>query len=117
MVPCRQCIISHGILTSQKMYNIQCLADLSDIPDHKLDELRGLCKIEVVPYSLTLGYSYWGAGVDFFSSDDFYLNHKERLLIMNICFLIIYNICFVLYIFLYKICTQVVLKFFCFYSL
>ncbi|KAF3450061.1 hypothetical protein FNV43_RR06140 [Rhamnella rubrinervis] len=36
-------------------------SDLSDIPDHKLDELRGLCKIEVVPYSLTLGYSYWGA--------------------------------------------------------
>lgn len=37
-------------------------ADLSDIPDQKLDELKGLCKIEVVPYSLTLGYSYWGSG-------------------------------------------------------
>ncbi|KAK9268892.1 hypothetical protein L1049_000657 [Liquidambar formosana] len=36
-------------------------SDLSDIPDQKLDELRGLCKIEVVPYSLTLGYTYWGA--------------------------------------------------------
>lgn len=37
-------------------------ADLSDIPDQKLDELKGLCEIEVVPYSLTLGYSYWGSG-------------------------------------------------------
>ena len=37
-------------------------ADLSDIPGKKLDELKELCKIEVVPYSLTLGYSYWGAG-------------------------------------------------------
>ncbi|KAJ9183392.1 hypothetical protein P3X46_007254 [Hevea brasiliensis] len=36
--------------------------DLSDIPAEKLDELRKLCKIEVVPYSITLGYSYWGAG-------------------------------------------------------
>ncbi|KAJ7956598.1 tRNA (guanine(37)-N1)-methyltransferase [Quillaja saponaria] len=35
--------------------------NLSDIPDQKLDELKGLCEIEVVPYSLTLGYSYWGA--------------------------------------------------------
>ena len=37
-------------------------ADLSDIPKQKLDELKGLCEIEVVPYSLTLGYSYWSAG-------------------------------------------------------
>ncbi|XP_060668607.1 tRNA (guanine(37)-N1)-methyltransferase 2 isoform X2 [Ziziphus jujuba] len=36
-------------------------SDLSEIPEQKLDELRGLCKIEVVPYSLTLGYSYWSA--------------------------------------------------------
>lgn len=36
--------------------------DLSDIPKQKIDELNGLCKIEVVPYSLTLGYSYWSAG-------------------------------------------------------
>ncbi|KAG5153514.1 hypothetical protein JHK82_011483 [Glycine max] len=36
-------------------------ADLSDIPKQKLDELKGLCEIEVVPYSLTLGYSYWSA--------------------------------------------------------
>ncbi|XP_021903186.1 tRNA (guanine(37)-N1)-methyltransferase 2 [Carica papaya] len=35
--------------------------DLSEIPEQKLDELRKLCKIEVVPYSLTLGYSYWTA--------------------------------------------------------
>ncbi|KAG8657436.1 tRNA (guanine(37)-N1)-methyltransferase 1 isoform X1 [Manihot esculenta] len=35
--------------------------DLSEIPAEKLDELKKLCKIEVVPYSITLGYSYWGA--------------------------------------------------------
>ncbi|KAL2929290.1 hypothetical protein RDABS01_034701 [Bienertia sinuspersici] len=35
--------------------------DLSDIPEQKLDELKKLCEIEVVPYSLILGYSYWGA--------------------------------------------------------
>ncbi|KAK9029737.1 hypothetical protein V6N11_026840 [Hibiscus sabdariffa] len=35
--------------------------DLSDIPSEKLDELKKLCEIEVVPYSLTLGYSYWTA--------------------------------------------------------
>ncbi|KAM5547667.1 tRNA (guanine(37)-N1)-methyltransferase 2 [Rosa sericea] len=36
-------------------------SDLSIIPDRILNELKDLCKIEVVPYSLTLGYSYWGA--------------------------------------------------------
>ncbi|XP_064967949.1 tRNA (guanine(37)-N1)-methyltransferase-like isoform X8 [Musa acuminata AAA Group] len=36
--------------------------DLSEIPSHVLDPLKGLCNIEAVPYSLTLGYSYWGAG-------------------------------------------------------
>ncbi|OMO80797.1 tRNA transferase Trm5/Tyw2 [Corchorus capsularis] len=35
--------------------------DLSDIPSEKLDELKKLCEIEVVPYSMTLGYSYWTA--------------------------------------------------------
>lgn len=36
--------------------------DLSDIPGQKLAELRGLFEIDVVPYSMTLGYSYWTAG-------------------------------------------------------
>nr|GMD01878.1 tRNA (guanine(37)-N1)-methyltransferase 2 isoform X1 [Ipomoea batatas] len=35
--------------------------DLSEVPAQKLAELKGLCEIEVVPYSLTLGYSYWSA--------------------------------------------------------
>ncbi|XP_028807547.1 tRNA (guanine(37)-N1)-methyltransferase 2 [Neltuma alba] len=35
--------------------------DLSDIPEKKLEELKGLCEIEVLPYTLTLGYSYWTA--------------------------------------------------------
>lgn len=40
--------------------NVQS-SDLSDIPRQKLDELNKLCKIEVVSYSMTLGYSYWDA--------------------------------------------------------
>lgn len=36
--------------------------DLSDIPEQVLGEMKKLCEIEVVPYSLRLGYSYWGAG-------------------------------------------------------
>uniref|UniRef100_A0A2P2IN14 tRNA (guanine(37)-N1)-methyltransferase n=1 Tax=Rhizophora mucronata TaxID=61149 RepID=A0A2P2IN14_RHIMU len=36
-------------------------SDLSAIPSGKIDELKKLCKIEVIPYSLTLGYSHWGA--------------------------------------------------------
>ncbi|XP_020111520.1 tRNA (guanine(37)-N1)-methyltransferase [Ananas comosus] len=35
--------------------------DLSEIPDEKLDSLKKLCNFEAVPYSLTLGYSYWSA--------------------------------------------------------
>ncbi|KAM7509466.1 hypothetical protein LguiA_019919 [Lonicera macranthoides] len=35
--------------------------DLSDIPSQKLDELKKLCEIDVVPYLLKLGYPYWGA--------------------------------------------------------
>ncbi|XP_076930807.1 tRNA (guanine(37)-N(1))-methyltransferase 2-like [Bidens hawaiensis] len=35
--------------------------DLSDIPTQKLNELEKLCKIETVPYTVTLGYSYWSA--------------------------------------------------------
>ncbi|XVE54320.1 hypothetical protein DITRI_Ditri03aG0071100 [Diplodiscus trichospermus] len=46
------------LILSEKVQN----PDLSDIPSQKLDELKNLCEIEVVPYSLTLGYSYWTAG-------------------------------------------------------
>ncbi|MED6115195.1 hypothetical protein PIB30_087933, partial [Stylosanthes scabra] len=45
------------VILSEKVQN----QDLSDIPKEKLDELKGLCEIEVVPYSLTLGYSHWSA--------------------------------------------------------
>uniref|UniRef100_A0A2N9HHQ9 tRNA (guanine(37)-N1)-methyltransferase n=1 Tax=Fagus sylvatica TaxID=28930 RepID=A0A2N9HHQ9_FAGSY len=51
------CEKNRYVILSEKVQN----PDLSDIPDDKLDELKGSCKIEVVPYSLTLGYSYWGA--------------------------------------------------------
>ncbi|KAL0714546.1 hypothetical protein Bca4012_021525 [Brassica carinata] len=37
-------------------------ADLSEIPDEKLNQLKKLSEVEVVPHSVTLGYSYWGAG-------------------------------------------------------
>lgn len=36
-------------------------SDLSEIPNEKLNELRELCKIDVVSYTLSLGYSYWSA--------------------------------------------------------
>ncbi|KAJ4823643.1 hypothetical protein Tsubulata_017938 [Turnera subulata] len=45
------------MILSEKVQN----PDLSDIPSRKLDELKKLCEIGVVPYSLTLGYSYWSA--------------------------------------------------------
>ncbi|KAL5771298.1 hypothetical protein ACOSP7_015452 [Xanthoceras sorbifolium] len=45
------------VILSEKVQN----PDLSDIPDQKLDELKKLCKIEVVPHPMTLGYSYWDA--------------------------------------------------------
>ncbi|MFS7982385.1 putative tRNA (guanine(37)-N(1))-methyltransferase [Helianthus anomalus] len=45
------------VILSEKVQN----PDLSDIPTQKLKELEKLCKIETVPYTLTLGYSYWGA--------------------------------------------------------
>lgn len=35
--------------------------ELSEIPVGKVDELKQLFEIEVVPYSMTLGYSYWSA--------------------------------------------------------
>ncbi|GMH04624.1 hypothetical protein Nepgr_006464 [Nepenthes gracilis] len=44
------------MILSEKVQN----QDLSDIPAQKLTELTELCEIEVVSYSLTLGYSYWG---------------------------------------------------------
>ncbi|CAA7407989.1 unnamed protein product [Spirodela intermedia] len=37
-------------------------SDLSEISTEALKTLKELCVIEVVPHSLTLGYSYWGAG-------------------------------------------------------
>ncbi|CAM8925720.1 unnamed protein product [Rhodiola kirilowii] len=52
------CSNNRLMLLSEKVQNPD---DLSAIPDQKLDELKEQCKIEVVPYSLTLDYSYWGA--------------------------------------------------------
>ncbi|KVH88844.1 tRNA transferase Trm5/Tyw2 [Cynara cardunculus var. scolymus] len=45
------------VILSERVQN----PDLSDIPTQNLNELKKLCKIETIPYSLTLGYSYWGA--------------------------------------------------------
>ncbi|XP_022729513.1 tRNA (guanine(37)-N1)-methyltransferase 2-like [Durio zibethinus] len=44
---------SRYMILSEKIQNL----DLSDIRSPKLDELKKLCEIEAVPYSLTLGYS------------------------------------------------------------
>ncbi|XP_057420776.1 tRNA (guanine(37)-N1)-methyltransferase 2 isoform X2 [Lotus japonicus] len=51
------CDKNRYLILSEKVHN----QGLSDIPKQKLDELKGLCEIEVLPYSLTLGYSYWNA--------------------------------------------------------
>ncbi|XP_045830304.1 tRNA (guanine(37)-N1)-methyltransferase 2 [Trifolium pratense] len=51
------CDKNRYLILSEKVQN----QDLSDIPKQKLDELKDLCEIEVLPYSLTLGYSYWNA--------------------------------------------------------
>lgn len=36
--------------------------DLVEIPEEKLNQLKKLSELEVVPHSVTLGYSYWSAG-------------------------------------------------------
>ncbi|XP_065869562.1 tRNA (guanine(37)-N1)-methyltransferase 2 isoform X2 [Euphorbia lathyris] len=51
------CEKNRYMILSERVHN----EDLTDIPAEKLAELKKLCKIEVVPYSTTLGYSYWGA--------------------------------------------------------
>jgi tRNA (guanine37-N1)-methyltransferase len=51
------CDKNRYLILSEKVQN----QDLSDIPKQKLDELKDLCEIEVLPYSLSLGYSYWSA--------------------------------------------------------
>ncbi|KAL6509664.1 hypothetical protein OROGR_022974 [Orobanche gracilis] len=45
------------MLLSEKIQN----PDLSEITCDKVDELKKLFEIQVVPYSFTLGYSYWSA--------------------------------------------------------
>ncbi|KAL1563100.1 tRNA (guanine(37)-N(1))-methyltransferase [Salvia divinorum] len=45
------------MLLSEKIIN----PELSEIPAGKVDELKELFEIQVVPYSMTLGYSYWTA--------------------------------------------------------
>ncbi|KAJ8640863.1 hypothetical protein MRB53_017557 [Persea americana] len=51
------CEKNRYMILSERIQN----PDLSEIPEQKLDDLKKLCELEVVPYSLTLGYSYWGA--------------------------------------------------------
>ncbi|XP_010504495.1 PREDICTED: tRNA (guanine(37)-N1)-methyltransferase 1 [Camelina sativa] len=36
-------------------------ADLSEIPEDKLNQIKKLSELEVVPHSVSLGYSYWSA--------------------------------------------------------
>lgn len=58
-------------------------SELSEIPEMKLEELKGLCEIELVPYSLTLGYSYWGTGS--FNNPIFYFMHRASLTWRIVC--------------------------------
>ncbi|CAN6454030.1 unnamed protein product [Victoria cruziana] len=51
------CEKSRLMILSEKIQD----SELLQIPEEKLDALRKICKFEVIPYSLTLGYSYWGA--------------------------------------------------------
>lgn len=54
------------ILTNGKvliiLFHLYEKTELSDIPSEKIDELKKLSEVEVVPYSVTLGYSCLGAG-------------------------------------------------------
>ncbi|KZV34781.1 tRNA (guanine(37)-N1)-methyltransferase 2 [Dorcoceras hygrometricum] len=52
------CNNNRYMILSERIQN----PDLSEIPGHKVDELKELFEIQVVPYSFTLGYSYWNAG-------------------------------------------------------
>ncbi|XP_044952356.1 tRNA (guanine(37)-N1)-methyltransferase [Hordeum vulgare subsp. vulgare] len=45
------------VVLSEKIQN----PDLSDIPEQVHNSLKQLCSVDVVPYMLTLGYSYWSA--------------------------------------------------------
>lgn len=45
------------VVLSERIQN----PDLSDIPEQVQVSLKQLCNIDVVPYTLTLGYSYWSA--------------------------------------------------------
>ncbi|XP_037453385.1 tRNA (guanine(37)-N1)-methyltransferase-like isoform X1 [Triticum dicoccoides] len=45
------------VVLSEKIQN----QDLSDIPEQVHNSLKQLCSVDVVPYMLTLGYSYWSA--------------------------------------------------------
>jgi hypothetical protein len=50
-------------LTVSSYFTVLICTDLSEIPEQILDSINKLCEIEVMPHSLTLGYSYWGAGL------------------------------------------------------
>ncbi|KAF9604261.1 hypothetical protein IFM89_004967 [Coptis chinensis] len=52
------CDKNRYVVLSDKVQN----SDLSEIPAQTLFVLKDLCKFDVVPYSLSLGYSYWGVG-------------------------------------------------------
>ncbi|CAM0945330.1 unnamed protein product [Alopecurus aequalis] len=45
------------VVLSEKVQN----PDLSDIPEQVHNSLKELCSVDVVSYTLTLGYSYWSA--------------------------------------------------------
>ncbi|KAJ3675397.1 hypothetical protein LUZ60_004439 [Juncus effusus] len=52
-----ECEKNRLVIFSEKIQN----PDLSEIPEEIFNSLNKLCKIEIVPHSLTLGYSYFSA--------------------------------------------------------
>jgi|APAra0007618328_1042625.scaffolds.fasta_scaffold06439_3 hypothetical protein len=55
------CLGSSGIIRINQVF-LCYKTDLSEIPEEKLNQLKKLSELEVVPHSVTLGYSYWSAG-------------------------------------------------------
>ncbi|KAG8060406.1 hypothetical protein GUJ93_ZPchr0002g25431 [Zizania palustris] len=64
------------VVLSEKIQN----PDLSGIEPKVYDSLKQLCNIDVIPYTLTHGYSYWSAGhVAHLNISDDLLSYKDAI--------------------------------------
>lgn len=71
-------MVESGVIISINQSSFCYRTDLSEIPDEKLNQLKKLSEVEVVPHSVTLGYSYWSAGKT---------THSLALLFLCVCIL------------------------------